>query len=314
MLQCKITAGRALLRFLGPWALLMFGVTLVLLPGNPSPAGALHLALALGVLPLVLAAQCHFVPVLTRTRPATTAAWALPLLGLSAGLAGGFGVAHAAGWLPVGLLLGVVTTVAMLGWIQARAEQALGDPHPGLDWYRAALACLFLGLLAMLAALAWPQHWVALKRLHLHLNLLGFVGLSALGTLQVLLPTAAGYADPDTSRRLRRGWPWALAGVLASAGAAAWWPPLAWLAVLAWGLVLGPFALAVLRANRAWLAWHGSGVALAAALGGFVVLLLVGLAHARAGLAPRGALLLLLPLFLLPLVSGALTHLLPLWR
>jgi hypothetical protein len=303
-----------MLRHLGPWTILALALTVGLLPGSRTPAGVLHLALAGAVLPLIIAAMCHFVPVLTRTRPATRAGIVLPSLALLGGLVGGYGLAHDSAWLPAGLLLGSIAAAATLAWSALRAGQGLGDPHPGLAWYQGALGCLLLSLLAMLAALSWPAWWPQLKRAHLHLNLLGFVGLTALGTLQVLLPTAGGYADPGAGRRLRRGFRWAFAGTLATAAGAAAWPPLAWAGGLAWLFACAAFARDTLRERRHWLAWHGSGIALAGALGGFLLLLLIGLAHATGLLLPRPALLLVVPLFLLPLVSGALTHLLPLWR
>lgn len=303
-----------MLRYLGPWTVLALILTAALLPVSRSPVGALHLGLAGAVMPLIVAAMCHFVPVLTRTRPAALAGIILPGLALLAGAIGGYGLAHDGAWLVPGLLLGSIAAAATLAWAALRGSEGLGDPHPGLAWYLAALACLLLGLLAMLAALTWPAWWLPLKRAHLHLNLLGFVGLTALGTLQVLLPTAAGYADPGASQRLRRGLPWAVAGTLATALGAAVWPPLAWAGAGAWLIVAGPFADTLLRQRRHWLGWHGSGIALAGALGGFLLLLAVGLAHGAGLIPPRPALALVVPLFLLPLVTGALTHLLPLWR
>jgi len=303
-----------MLRYLGPWTVLALALTAALLPGSRTPAGTLHLALSGAVMPLIVAAMCHFVPVLTRTRPAGRAGFVLPTLALLGGLLGGYGLAHDSTWLPAGLLLGSIAAATTLAWAALRGSAGLGDPHPGLAWYLGALACLLLGLLAMLAALTWPAWWLPLKRAHLHLNLLGFVGLTALGTLQVLLPTAASYADPDAGRRLRRGLPWAVAGTLVTAVGAAVWPPLAWVGVGAWLIVAGPFAWSVLRQRRHWLGWHGSGIALAGALGGFLLLLLIGLAHGAGLIPPRPALALLVPMFLLPLVTGALTHLLPLWR
>ena len=42
----------------------------------------------------------------------------------------------------------------------------LGRPHPGLAWYEAALACLVLALLAILASAIWPQQTIALMETH----------------------------------------------------------------------------------------------------------------------------------------------------
>jgi len=52
-------------------ALAAIGTSLVLLAtGGVAPAAIMHVALAAGVLPLILTAMREFVPVLTRTGPA----------------------------------------------------------------------------------------------------------------------------------------------------------------------------------------------------------------------------------------------------
>jgi hypothetical protein len=92
----------------------------------------------------------------------------------------------------------------MAGWIVRRGRAALGAPHPGLRWYLAAVLCLVLALAGRAGDGILPEQRAALRLLHLHLNTLGFVGLTALGTLAVLLPTAAGQPDPDAAGWLRR--------------------------------------------------------------------------------------------------------------
>ncbi|MBV5331848.1 aldehyde dehydrogenase family protein, partial [bacterium] len=87
-------------------------------------------------------------------------------------------------------------------------------------------------LIAVPAMTVWPEAHRELRLLHLHFNTLGFLGLTAIGTLQVLLPTALGKPDAGATSRLRTGlWPtvgavlaiglgasfslpWALAGAL----------------------------------------------------------------------------------------------------
>ena len=79
----------------------------------------------------------------------------------------------------------------------------LGPRHHGLDWYLAALSFLLLALLAIILMPLLPDQRNALRLFHLHANLLGFVGLATLGTLQVLLPTCMGKPDPGAALRLR---------------------------------------------------------------------------------------------------------------
>ena len=119
----------------------------------------------------------------------------------------------------------LVLAAILLNWIAARARAALGSPHPGWRWYGAALGCLMLALLSALLIPLWPQYWKALRIFHLHLNTLGLIGLAALGTLPVLLPTALGKPDPEAASWLRRRL-WLVAGgaLVVATGAAVIWP------------------------------------------------------------------------------------------
>jgi hypothetical protein len=211
-------------------------------------------------------------------------------------------------------LIELAAVGVVLGWMIVRARRMIGAPHPCLRWYVAATACLALALVAILAMPYATAHYIALKRLHLHLNLLGFVGLTAVGTLQVLVPTAAGAADPRAAARLDSDLKWALAGTLLIAAGAAWFP-----LVAAAGLFL--WLSLVIRLGRDWLtlyperllAWHGAPPSLAGALAGFALVLLLGAMHGGATLDPRDAVAAFVLAFLLPLVTGALTYLLPVW-
>ena len=93
------------------------------------------------------------------------------------------------------MVLGIAALVALLaatalgGWMLVRARRMFGPRHRGLDWYLAALGFLLLALLAVVLMPWFPAQRAGLRLFHLHANLLGFVGLTALGTLQVLLPT-----------------------------------------------------------------------------------------------------------------------------
>ncbi len=282
-----------------------------------SPVAVAHLAFAVGIVPLIFAAISHFVPVLTRTGdPEKRIHW-LPALAQIAGL---FVVATLQGWLPRWALHPIVTVDLILGlillhWIVGRANRCLGSPHPGWRWYLAALSCLMLALLMVPLLTAVPEWYGPLRVIHLHLNTLGMVGLAALGTLPVLLPTVLGQGDPDAAGWLRRRlWP-ALAGVLAvSLGAGLFWwlavPGAAILFVLGFGL-LGQW---IRRYGVKRLLNDGAAASLLAALLGLLFNLMAGVAHGANLLVARPAIAAWGLGFLLPLVTGALTQLLPVWR
>lgn len=215
---------------------------------------------------------------------------------------------------PAAALLGLGAAAALAGWMWRRRVQALGGTHPGLDWYLAALGCLLLALAAAVALPFFPGQHLPLRRLHLHLNLLGFVALTAVGTLQVLLPTVAGAPDPRAHARLRRDLWLAVPGALLVALGAAWFPVLAWAGLVLWLLVLARLAAAWLaQFRRALFARHRATAALGAALAGLALLLLAGAGHAAGWWLATRAVPAFLAAFLLPLVTGALSHLLPLW-
>lgn len=276
-----------------------------------------HLALASGAMPLIAGAMLHFVPVLTRTVTTDKHLNKLPWLMLLAGLmaVGSFLLPSSAiAMRSVAALIGILGTVIIAGWIIRRSRKSLGSPHPGTYWYLAAMGCLLLGLLAVVMMQLWPSQYLPLRRFHLHLNTLGFIGITAVGTLQVLLPTAAGQPDPEVAQRLRRDLKWVILGTLLIAGGAAWQSWLAWPGVLLW-------LLPILRLAAAWYAlyrkapktWHGSATAIAGALAGFIAMLLFGAGHAVGVLPTSQASIAYLFAFLLPLVTGAAGYLLPLW-
>ncbi len=303
---------RRLLMTLASLALASFVVLLSLNGAAEIPYWGVHTVMALGMLPLILAVMGYFVPVLTRTGAEDKTVMLLPLLALAGGVSAVAGLAGvSAGLLQAGALLAMVAALAMLGWMHRRRVLCLGAPHPGLAWYQAALFFLVLGLLAILAGTAWPEQWPLWRRLHLHFNLLGFVGLTAIGTLQVLLPTAGGYTDPDVGLRLRAGLKFAVGGTLFIGAGVAWVPLLAWIGLLLWMLPLAAFILATLRQHQQLR--RGAASALASGLLGYVLVLLSGLLHSVGLLAPRQSVMLFFLVFLLPLVTGAVSYLLPLW-
>lgn len=297
--------------------LALFASVALTLAGVGSSVAVLHLAFAVGIVPLIFAAMMHFVPVLTRTGSPGRLLATLPSIAQGIGL---LVVGALQGLLPYWLLhlaalLDLLLAVVLLAWVVGRARATLGSPHPGWRWYAAALACLVLALTAILAMAIWPSQWLAWRQLHLHLNTLGLVGLAALGTLPVLLPTAMGRADPDAGSWLRQRLWLAVAGVLLVAvGAALHWV----LAAIGAGLML----VATLGLLGQWghcfsfraIAADGVGASLLAATGGLVLTLAAGIAHGAGLTVAPPTLLAWLVGFLLPLVSGALSQLLPVWR
>jgi len=304
---------------LGLVAFLSFPLALVLGAGDLlAPAAALHIVFAVGLLPLIFGAMLHFVPVLTRSGAPHRAIAALPAVAQANGV---LVVLAIGGVLPRAALhpaatLDLALAAILLAWMLRRAKRTLGSPHPGWRWYAAALFCLAAAL-AVVPLMTAGLAPAALRLFHLHANTLGFIGLAALGTLPVLLPTALGKPDPQAAGWLRSRLPAALAAVLLLAIGAAAWAPLslaggALLLVLVGGL-LGHWRRGF--GSTALLA-DGAVVSLLAAPLGLLAMLLAGGVHA---LAPTAALAAasvpaFVAAFLLPLVSGALTQLLPVWR
>jgi len=299
-------------------ALVAFAAALLWAP-HAGRATALHLVLAVGAMPLIFGAMSHFIPVLTRTRTAPSGLLGLPVLALAGGA-----LAVGALSLPglfwgryAGALLALAAASALPAWSRRRRAEMLGRPHPCLAWYDAALACLVLALFAILASAIWPQQTIALHRLHLHLNTLGFVGLTAVSTLAVLLPTVTGRPDPDVGPRLRRNLPWAVAGTLLVAIGSAWFGPLAWIGGALWSIPLVRLGASWLRLYRTEiLALHGAAPLLATALAGLALSMIFGAMNsipAAGAFRSTQPALVFVSGFMLPLVSGAASQLLPVW-
>jgi hypothetical protein len=298
--------------------LLAFAVAACLLLTGRVPAIAgYHIVFAVGILPLILAAMSHFIPVLTRSgghaaRPVRF----IPLFAMAGGI---MAILHfvfpqnfPAGHILGALLSGTAVVVFALWALQLR-QKSVGRPHPGLDWYLAALACLLLGLGAILGGYWLTEQRAALRLLHLHMNILGFVGLTAFGTLQVLLPTVAQMPDPDAGIRMRQHLKWMVGGTLLTALCTAWQPALAWTGLAVLALPLAAMFEAWMRLYRTRIfALHGAMPLLAAALPGYLMVMLLGAANGyfHGGLYPVSAFVIA---FLMPLVTGAVSYLLPLW-
>lgn len=306
-----------MLIYLGGSALTAFFVSIALsILGATSPLATAHLVLAVAVMPLIFGAITHFMPVLTRTGGPHRAVWLMPLTLQIAGVlvflyfqgAAGIGALHAAAG------LSLLSCVGLSAWLIRRAKRTLGKPHPGWRWYLAAIACLGAGLALVPAMGVWPELWPSLRQLHLHLNTLGFVGLTAIGTLQVLMPTILSGPDAEAGVRLRHDLTPALVGVgLIAIGAAFWWPL----------SLLGSLSLAYVVARLGW-AWlrryglrmivnSGAAASLAGALIGFLSLIAFGVAHGLGFLSGPNAVPAFVAAFLMPLVTGALSQLVPVW-
>ncbi len=283
------------------------------LPDLPA-AALLHIILALGIMPLILAAMAYFIPVLTRTGKPEPLVLLSPIGALIAGLLATLSLSLSYPLYPVAAAIALLAVGGLLWWSQQRAKATLGRPHPGLLWYQLALTALILGLLLIILAALWPEQWLPLKRLHLHLNLLGFIGLAALGTLRVLLPTAGGFSDPQAGVWLMGEWRWLVAGTLLIAAGAAWSAVLADIGLLLWLISLARLVRGLLSAHqgRLW-QWHGAAVSLIIAVAGLALCLTGGALHGHGLLPASQAGEAFVIAFLLPLVTGAATHLLPLW-
>lgn len=314
------------------WAFL---AALVMMPGAASPAPIFHVVFALGLLPLIFGAIGHFVPVLTRSQAAHPVIHYLPLGVQVAGFLVPFGLM---GVLPqwslhLAATLDASAALLLLFWISRRLGNALGSPHPGARWYGAALLCLFFAVSLVPLWLMIPELRPASRLFHLHLNTLGFIGLAALGTLPVLLPTALRQPEPMAATRLRGDLLPAFAGAvsIAAGAAAGFWLSIPGALLLAW--VVGRDLVAWLRAYGrrvgAKTANSGGGPAVGGSIApisgdgtaplliatvGFLLLLVAGFAHGAGWMAARPALASFVVMFLLPLVTGALAHLLPVWR
>ena len=307
-----------MLIYLGLSALAVFVAALVLsVQGVLSALAATHLVLAVAILPLIFGAIAHFVPVLTRGAGAHRRVLLLPLL---LQVAGALVVLHFSGEAGLGALhaaagIALLVAIGFASWLISRARHTLGKPHPCWRWYLAAVVFLIVGLALVPAMYAWPLMRQSLRMLHLHLNTLGFIGLTAIATLQVLLPTILSGPDVEAAVRLRRDLPLACMGVLVTGlGAAFWWP----VSLAGAGLLL----LVAGRVAQSWLhryGWRtlindGASAALAAALIGFMLMLAFGAMHGAGLMRGQDAVAAFMVTFLLPLVTGALSQLLPVWR
>lgn len=277
-----------------------------------------HLALAAGVMPLMLAAISHFGPVLCATRLPGTA------YPFESSLAAFYGGVCAVLFFITGesefAILGGISALLAVGWfafsLKRMTRTMLGPPHPGFPWYFFSILFLLLGLLLGVVMAAFPEFFIWVKPLHLHVNLLGWIGMTVLGTLHVLMPTVMESpfnAPRGLTRRLlpsvvgvglvgiSHGVPTVSSALLGLAGAGC----------LAW--VWGGFLLEIRTAFGEKLL-SGRGLPLLLAPVGFLLALTTGALHGI-GILDDASLAghLFAGFFLLPVVTGAAQALVPVW-
>lgn len=107
-----------------------------------------------------------------------------------------------------GCALLVTAIAAHLVVLVRMGRGALGGRlAPIAGYYRAAAAALIVGaVLGWLLATgkAGPQHYAGLKLAHVHVTLLGWIGLPVLGTLFMLWPTVLGVRMAEQTTRVAR--------------------------------------------------------------------------------------------------------------
>ncbi|HLV59111.1 MAG TPA: hypothetical protein VKY81_09630 [Natronosporangium sp.] len=211
---------------------------------------AIHLLLLGAVTNAIMVWSAHFtVAVLRSPAPATRRGEAVRLVVLNAGvvavLAGGTAGGGGA-WVGVGGAAAVAGAVAAhLWWLAARLRAALAPRFTvTVHYYLAAAAALLSGIPVGAWMLVADGH--ARPRLllfHAHVNLLGWVVLTVLGTLLTLWPTVLRTRMVDGAvRAATRALPVAVAGlVLLGAGLLGWWRPVA-----AAGLALAATAVVII--------------------------------------------------------------------
>jgi hypothetical protein len=263
-----------------------------------------HLVLAMGAFPLIIGAMIYFTPTLTRSAPPQGWIGWWPILAFLVGGIAYTAVSQELNLIYVAAPLGIAVCGGLLFWMNGRIKNSLGDPHPGLAWYQGAIFFLIIGLLAIILAQLQPEWWWTLRNIHQQINLMGFIGLTTIGTLQVFLPTVAHYPDPTTGLRLKQHLKYALIGTIFLAAGAA---QIAFCSLIGRAIWLIPL---LALAHSVWInqdkMQNSSGAALPifGALLGFIGLTILG---------ETTTLPYLFAFFLFPLVTGALSHLLPLW-
>jgi nitrite reductase (NO-forming) len=286
---------------------------------------AIHLLLLGAVSNAIVIWSAHFTAALLRSpAPARRRGEALRLAALNTGaLAVVAGGAAGAAWVGVvGAVLVFGAICAHLAWLIRRLRAALpGRFAVTVHYYLAAAVALLAGI----PVGAWmlvvdDASRARLVLFHAHVNLLGWVTLTVLGTVLTLWPTILRTRIADGAViAARTALPVAIAGlVLLAIGVLAWWPVLAVgglaLFAVAAVLVIRPAAQAGRhRPPASFAAWS-----IAAAAGWLLVALAVDAASLATAAGPDQAAeefdVVLVPLlagFAAQTLLGALTYLLP---
>jgi cbb3-type cytochrome oxidase subunit 1 len=176
------------------------GVALYLgtITGNPLPPVFrilhVHSALVGGVAQMILGAMLGFIPPLLltgRDRPESHPLLFAAINGGAIGMLAGFALGQPLMVAAAGFLI-VATFLALLGDALRQTRNSLVSPPLNLWFYGVALLALLvgLGMGEAMAARLLPPTLVGQGRLvHIHLNLLGFVTLTIVGTMHNLFPT-----------------------------------------------------------------------------------------------------------------------------
>ncbi|MFC4463920.1 multicopper oxidase domain-containing protein [Streptomyces xiangluensis] len=240
-----------------------------------------------------------------------------------------------------GLLLGVWRATPLLTAVSAALLVAAATAHlvmlvrlgrgvlggrlrPVVSYYQAATVALIggavLGWLLATGGAGGPDRYAGLRLAHIHVTLLGWIGLPVLGTLFMLWPTVLGVRMKDRTTKVSRWVLWFTgSGLLVAVAALAlgWrWPAAAGLALYVEGAALAVNLLVrTVRGNRpvsaaaAWMLAAATSWLLAAVAADLAWLVSRPLAAAQTAIDA------LLPVLLIGFVAqiliGALTYLLP---
>jgi nitrite reductase (NO-forming) len=288
---------------------------------------ALHLVLLGAATNAIVVWSEHFAAALLRAAPVSERAAAVRALALNLGIVAVlFGVPTGRTALAAaGAVLAGVVVLAHAAGLASRIARALPARLAGTVWFYVAaaaalLAGMGLGLWLAGGVAGSADGYLALRLAHVHLNVLGWVGLAVVGTQFTLWPTVLRtHMVPGLEAAVRRSLPPLAAGVAAAAAGLAAQQQvvaLAGLAAYAAGLAVAlvPFVrTARRRPPRTAAAWM-----LGAGMAWLVVAVLadLGALAAAAGVADLdGRLARLLPVvaagFALQTLTGALTYLLP---
>ncbi len=172
-----------------------------------------HGALVGGVAQLILGGMLTFIPTLLMTGQKRSDSHPMLYLAINGGTIGlliGFGLHNHTVVSGAGVLI-IVAFLSVAGDAIRQAKASLNSPPLNLWFYGLALVALFAGLaLGVGMAFGLFTGWYGHARLsHIHLNLLGFVTLTIIGTMHNLLPTVlqTPLYSPGLARAVFILWP-----------------------------------------------------------------------------------------------------------